>query len=232
MASEWHRPYAEELAAYLLDALSTEEARAFELHLAGCAGCQAEQRWLRVAVDLLPSSIEQYEPPVELRKRLMATVQAEASADRDGKRRERRSVWNLLWRPATAVAATAILTAGVGGYLIRGGGEGTTTKTVAAKPLGPVPGARGQLVRSGDTTVLRVQGLPVQRKGRVYQVWLASEKLTKIVPSSLFVVNRGGRGAVAIPDRLEGVEAVMVSDEPAAGSKAPTTKPVLQASIQ
>jgi anti-sigma-K factor RskA len=231
MASEWHRPYAEDLAAYLLDALTPAEARAFELHLSGCAGCQAEERWLRTAVDLLPSTVEQYEPPVALRKRLISTVRSEASADRQIERPARRPRWSITLRPATAVAAAAILAAGVGGYLVRGEG-GTTTKTVAARPLGPVPGARGDLVRTGSTTVLRVAGLPVQRAGRVYQVWLASQNGKQIVPSSLFVVDRGGRGEVAIPERLEHVQAVMVSSEPAGGSNQPTTKPVLQASIQ
>jgi anti-sigma-K factor RskA len=231
MASEWHRPYAEELAAYLLDALAAEETQAFELHLAGCAGCQAEERWLRAAVDVLPSSIEQFQPPPELRRRLVSTMKAEAKADRDGRRAARRPAWSMLLRPATAVAAVAVLAAGVAGYLIRGD-DGVKTRTVAAKPLGSVPNARGELVRTGGTTVLRVEGLPVQRKGRVYQIWLASDNGTKIVPSSLFVVDRGGRGAVAIASRLERVEAVLVSSEPAGGSKEPTTKPVLQASIQ
>lgn len=232
MASrEWHRPYAEELAAFLLDALPQEEARAFELHLAGCAGCQAEERWLRTAVDVLPSSIEQFEPPLELRERLMGTVKAEAKAERDDRRPARRFAWGRFLRPATAIATVAVLAAGAGGYLIRGEGE-VKTRTVAAKPIGAVPTARGELVRTGDTTVLRVSGLPLQRKGRVYQVWLASDNATKVVPSSLFVVDRGGQGAVAIPSGLGQVEAVLVSNEPAGGSKAPTTKPVLQASIQ
>jgi anti-sigma-K factor RskA len=229
--SEWHRPYAEELAAYLLDGLTPEEASAFELHLAGCAGCQAEERWLRTAVDVLPSSLEQFEPSLELRQRLMATVRADAKAERDGRRPARRNVWSFIARPATAVAAAVVLAAGVGGYLIRGGGEGgVTTKTFAAKPIGAVPTASGEVVKTAGTTVLRVEGLPLQRRGRVYQVWLASGK--QIIPSSLFVVDRGGHGSVAIPGGLERVQAVMVSNEPAGGSKAPTTKPVLQASIQ
>jgi anti-sigma-K factor RskA len=233
MASEWHRPYAEELAAYLLDALTAEETRAFELHLAGCAGCQAEERWLKTAVDVLPSSVEQFEPPEDLRKRLMTTVHAEARADRDGKRAARRWSWNTILRPATGIAAAAIIAAGVGGYLIRGGGSGgPTIKTVSAKPIGSVPNARGQVVRTNGTTVLRVAGLPVQRKGRVYQVWLATAGGKKVTPSSLFVVDRGGHGSVAIPSTLDQVQAILVSNEPAGGSKAPTTKPVLQASIQ
>jgi anti-sigma-K factor RskA len=161
----------------------------------------------------------------------MGTVKAEAKAERDGQRRARRRAWGWLLRPATAVAAVAVLAAGVTGYLIRGEGE-VKTKTVAAKPLGPVPTARGELVRTSGSTVLRVEGLPLQRRGRVYQVWLASDGGKTIIPSSLFVVDRAGRGAVAIPSRLEQVEAVMVSSEPAGGSEAPTTKPVLEASVQ
>ena len=231
MATEWHRPYAEDLAAYLLDALTPEETSAFELHLAGCAGCQAEERWLRTAVDVLPSSIEQFEPPAELRQRLMGTVKAEAKADRDGRRPARRSFRSLILRPATAVAAVAILAAGIAGYLI-GDEGGVRTKTVAAKPIGAVPTAGGELVKNGRTTVLRVEGLPLQRRGRVYQVWLATAGGKKVIPSSLFVVDRDGHGSVAIPSGLADVQAVLVSNEPAGGSTAPTTKPVLQAPIQ
>jgi anti-sigma-K factor RskA len=230
-SSDWHRPHAEDLAAYLLDSLTSEETRAFELHLAGCAGCQAEERWLKTAVDVLPSSIEQYEPPLELRDRLMTTVQAEAKAERDGRRPARKNRWSWILRPATAVAAVAVLAAGVAGYLIRGEG-GVKTKTVAAKPIGAVPTAGGELVRKDGTTILRVSGLPLQRSGRVYQVWLATAGGKKVIPSSLFVVDRGGHGSVAIPSGLKQVQAVLVSNEPAGGSKAPTTKPVLQAAVQ
>ena len=45
-----HRRYQEDLAAYLLGALEGEEARDFERHLAGCATCQVDERWLHTAV--------------------------------------------------------------------------------------------------------------------------------------------------------------------------------------
>src|SRR5207247_374903 len=65
-----HQPYEDELAAYLLDALTTEESRAFQAHLQDCDLCQARERWLRTSVEVLPSSVEQLEPPPELRQRL------------------------------------------------------------------------------------------------------------------------------------------------------------------
>lgn len=232
MEDPGHRRYEEDLAAYLLDALTSAEAREFEAHLRVCASCQAEERWLRAAVEVLPSSVEQVEPPAPLRKRLMSTVRAEAAADRGAERRGARGRrWSLLLRPATALAAVAIVVAGVTGYLIADG-DGTATTTVAARPTDTGSAASGELVRTDESTVLSVRGLPMQRSGRVYQVWLARENGTQIEPSSLFVVDRRGRGTVAIPDELEGIEAVMVSTEPAGGSDKPTTEPVLRASLQ
>jgi anti-sigma-K factor RskA len=70
--------------------------------------------------------------------------------------------------------------------------------------------------------------LPVQRRGHVYQTWLQRGK--EIVPSSLFVVNEDGSGSAAVGN-LEGVDAVMVSEEPDGGSPQPTSDPVLIAKL-
>ena len=153
MAGNDHRRYEEDLAAYLLDALVEEERREFESHLHSCPACQAEERWLRGAVDLLPSSVEQLEPPPALRERLMATVRAEAPAEgTEARRGARRRPWlGFVLRPAAAFAAAALIAVGVGaGYLI-GNDDGGSTRavaTVAAKPTGVVPGARGEIVKS------------------------------------------------------------------------------------
>jgi len=84
------------------------------------------------------------------------------------------------------------------------------------------------MVVIGGTGYLRVQRLPVQRSGRVYQAWLQRGK--KIEPSSVFVVGKDGSGSAAVGD-LDGVSTVMVSEEPAGGSDQPTTKPVLIAKL-
>jgi anti-sigma-K factor RskA len=231
MAAPEHRPYEEDLAAYLLGALSPAEVGEFESHLAGCASCQVEERWLRGAVETLSSSVEQIEPPPELRKRLLGTIRAEASADRGADRaRKPRLRWNLLLRPATALAAVAILAAGLAGYLISDDGTAPTASTVAARGTAAAPGAGGSVWRSGDAAVLRVTGLPPQRRGHVYEVWLARDEGT-VEPSSLFVVRPDGTGSAAIPGGLEGVQAVMVTLEPESGSSKPSTAPVLRAPL-
>jgi anti-sigma factor RsiW len=236
MNTEDHRHYSEELAAYMLGALNVEEMREFELHLRDCAACQAEQRWLRGAVELLPSSVEQIEPPPELRERLMATVRAEApdhaAARSTGSRGTRRLFprgWGSIMRPAAALGTLLVLAAGVGGYLLgsNDSGDSGAARTVAVRGTEVQPGASGTIVRSDDTAVLRVRGLHDPGRDRVYQVWLLKKGSDRPEPSSLFSVHRDGTGAAGIPG-LDGAEEVMVSAEPRAGSAQPTSMPVLR----
>jgi anti-sigma factor RsiW len=219
MPTQDHRHYEEDLAASLLGALDPSEAREFQAHLDTCARCQAEERWLRAAIEILSSSVEQIEPPPALRKRLMQTVNAEAASEARGepKRSSLRRWRTALLRPASALATVAVLAAGLAGYLLRGEG-GTKTTTVPMQATAAEPSARATIVRSKDGALLRVGRLPVQR-GKQLQ------------PSSLFVVRKDGSGGAAIPGGLEGVQAVMVSEEPEGGSTKPTTKPVLAAKL-
>jgi anti-sigma-K factor RskA len=240
MQSGSHQQFEDELAAYLLDALTDEEARAFEAHLADCEHCQARERWLRSSIEVLPSSVEQVEPPPALRERLLETVRAEAApsivkergAAPAASRRRRPGGWleRLALRPAMAAAAAAILivAAGVTGFAL-GGGGGNETTTINAQATPALPQARASIERTGDHGVLRVENLP-QRRGHVYEVWLARGK-GKPVPSALFQVGRNGFGSAGIPDGLDDADVVMVTLEPAGGSLQPTTAPVLRANV-
>jgi anti-sigma-K factor RskA len=234
MEADAHQRYDDELAAYMLGALEGEEEATFESHLASCGRCQAQERWLRASVDVLPSSVEQIEPPPELRERLMETVRAEAGTPREpaaeaSRRRRGLRDWlgSLSLRPATALAAVVLLlVAGALGYALGegGGSGGSSTQTIAAKGAG----ASGTVIRTGDTGVMQVSNLP-QRPGRVYQIWLLQDG--KPVPSTLFQVHRDGTGAAAIPHGLDRSTQVMVTSEPATGSDEPTTKPILSAPV-
>jgi anti-sigma-K factor RskA len=227
-----HERYEDELAAYMLGSLEPEEAAAFEAHLAGCGRCQARERWLRTSLDVLPSSVEQLEPPPALRKRLMETVRAEAGVAEEaprrardpGRNRVRAWLGSLSLRPAVALAGVVVLlAAGIIGYAIGSGDSGTNTQRIALSGNGT-----GTLVRDGGRAVLRVSNLP-QRPGRVYEVWLV--KRGKPVPSGLFQVGKDGTGSAGIPSGLDDATQVMVSSEPASGSEQPTTQPVLSAMI-
>jgi anti-sigma factor ChrR (cupin superfamily) len=69
----------DDLAAFALGALDRAEAVEVERHLDACERCRDELHWLAPAVDLLPSSVPQLEPPPRLRRGLMRTVRAEAT---------------------------------------------------------------------------------------------------------------------------------------------------------
>jgi hypothetical protein len=240
MTPDEHRRHQEDLAAYILDALTQDEVRTFEQHLAGCPACQAEERWLRGAIELLPSSVEQFEPPPTLREELMETVRTESARELPrasfrraltlpSRRRPRRGL-RAVFRPLPAVLAVAgLLAAGILGYAI-GDEGGAGTRTVAARSLEPRVAAVASVVESGDAALLEVDRLPPLGRGRVYEVWLDRGK-RGIQPSSLFVVRRDGRGSAAIPDGLDGVRAVMVTEEPEGGSAQPSSMPLLRAAL-
>ena len=231
-----HTRWEDDLAAYLLDALSADESREVERHLEGCRRCRERARWLQASVEVLPTSVEQLEPPPELRERLMRTVRAEAAAPAPAApgvtpTRARRGWLDMLRavpRPALALGVTLIALAAVAGYAIGTGDDGTTTSTVSAQVDPALPDATASLERDGDSGVLRVEGLP-QRPGRIYEVWLAEGE--EVRPAGLFQVDRAGRGAAAIPQGLNGADRVMVSVEPPRGSAQPTTDPIVIAEI-
>jgi anti-sigma-K factor RskA len=236
-----HEHFEDELAAYMLGALESNEADEFEAHLAGCGRCQARERWLRTSLDVLPSAVEQLEPPQALRERLLETVRSEAGVPAEEPRRARAArrpsrglrnwLGQLSLRPATALAGVVVLlAAGIIGYAIGGGGSGTNTKTIAVRGTPTAPYAAGTLVRDGDRAVLRVSNLP-QRRGRIYEVWIVKKGQTKPTPSTLFQVGSDGTGAAGVPSGLDAATQVLVSSEPAGGSEQPTTQPVLSAPI-
>src|SRR5437868_3920549 len=111
-----HRDFSESLSAYALGALPEAESARVREHLATCRECQAELEWLRAAVDALPASVPQVEPPPELEARVMEIVRAEAellraageAADRPQPPAPRRRRW---WpygsglRPSVALVA-------------------------------------------------------------------------------------------------------------------------------
>jgi anti-sigma factor RsiW len=233
MVEDDHRHHEDYLAAYLLDALTPDEVREFRAHLDGCARCQSDERWLRTAVEMLPSSVEQFEAPRDLRNRLMARVNIESANDRAPAREapSRHRWWSLALRPAAALAVLAIAAAGVGGYLIgNDNGGGAKTTTVQAKATPEQPDAQANIVRTGERAELNVQRLPALRRGRIYETWL-QRGTNKPERSTLFVVDKNGMGSAAVTGDLDGVTTVLVSEEPEGGSDQPTSKPVLIANL-
>ena len=226
----------DDLAAYSLGALPAAEARALEEHLAGCEACSERLRWLRPAVDLMPASVPQLEAPEGLKQRLMDVVNEEASASAapapaPAPATKRRWMPSLVpFRPALAgLAALALLVAGVGGYALRGSDDEPAI-TYEANALDKGSNAHGLVSLSGHTATLHVEDLPPTSRGSVYQVWIGHEN-GQVTPSSTFVLSKDGTGEAAIPDVPATAVQIMVTREPAGGSKTPRGPQVLAADL-
>ncbi|HST40098.1 MAG TPA: anti-sigma factor [Conexibacter sp.] len=255
-----HSRWAEDLAAYAVGALDTDETVAFAAHLATCDRCRGELHRLAPAVELLPASVEQLSPPPALRGRIMAAIEQEQSAasgvpeqapapsrTRRGSHagagaqrtslRERLRGWHVPALPA-ALATAGVAAAFAIGLVVGNGGDGDGAPTTPNRTTVPVVATAdagravvsGQLISDGGAWHLDVRQLPQPARGRVYQAWVMRDG-RDVEPSTVFVLARDGSSTVAIPQSLGAGDQVLVTEEPAGGSSAPTARPLLSASV-
>lgn len=219
--------------AWVLGALDARDAAAFGEHLRTCAECQAEVARLRAPADAMALATEQVAPPAALKDRIMRTVESEAQllraagpeADRapTPERRERRRFFRT--GPVAALAAATLAVGIAVGVLVSPGGE--STRTVRAQVT--MSGASATVHVSGDRARLEVRGMRNPPPGHVYEVWVQRGKNPPQPAGALFTVLHG-RGEVEVGS-VKGVDQVMVTSEPAGGSTAPTSNPVITAAV-
>jgi hypothetical protein len=241
------------LGAYALGACTPDEQEALREHLRGCPACTAELLELGAAREALLTAVPRATAPPELKSRVMQQVRADAELFAAAKAREggaeqqphdapqpeRGERLGWLRRPVPlAIAAACAVVLAVGGALggaLVGGEDGSSpaTRTVAAKvDSAQAPGATARLVVSENGgSRLVVSGMPSPGRGRVYEVWLLSGAGAPRPAGALFSVDRGGGGSAAVPGSLDGVDQVLVTSEPAGGSRLPTRTPVLAAQV-
>jgi anti-sigma factor RsiW len=164
-------------AAYALDALSEDETRDYEDHLATCDQCRAELGRLGGAVSALAFAVDSPVPPEALRARILEAARA-----------ERPNVVPLRprWVRATAAiaAVAAIVAIGFGIWaaslsrsLDRERSARQTVERLFADPNAarkPVSGqAAGTLVvsPSGEAALI-VSRLPAAPSGKTYEAWV------------------------------------------------------------
>lgn len=225
-----HEACAENTAAYVLGALTESEHEAFVAHMRSCAACREEVAALQVIANSLPSAVPQLSAPETTRNSVMATVRSEAVLRNDGRerapvarRRQQRGSWRLAFGGLFATAAVVLIA-----VLALGGGSGPSTRVFKAQVT--VPSGRATLhVSSGHGTLL-MTGMPKTVPGKVYEVWLKRSGSAQPT-DALFTVSSAGTATVGVPGNLEGVKAVMVTAEPDGGSRAPTSAPVIVATL-
>lgn len=236
MNSTDHSRWNDEIAAYMLGALSREETKNLEQHAQGCERCREQILWLAPALQALPESVERIEPRPQLRSRLMSEVRADArregaAADaQTGKAGGRIADWlrrlgsgPMGLRPVVGFGVALLLVVAVGGYAVFGSAEPTTISA------GEAPGVTAELVRDDESATLRLANVGPLPNNRVLQAWVERDGEVEPVPA-LFAPDRSGRASTTIED-MDGVETVMVTREPAGGSDVPTSKPFVAVPI-
>jgi hypothetical protein len=243
MNANEHDRRLEEVAAFALGALDPAQVDDFREHLKDCKRCQDELRWLAPAVLALPEAVEQQTPPPELKVRLMeevhADVAAEAKEARAAERRERAesrgsfrewlagvNLGGLTWKPLAGVAAVILIVAAGIGYAV-GNGGGTDVHTWEKEQPG---GIQASVVREGDEGELRLAGLEQVEEGKTLEAWVKRGETYEPV-QMLFTPDSEGDATTQIED-LTDAEAVLVTQEPAGGSKQPTSKPFVEVPVE
>lgn len=213
------------LPALAADALPSDERLEVLEHLADCRQHDAELAGYRDVLGAVAAVLPERAPPPRLREGLLREfdrVTATGSSESRPMVRPAWRPWNLLTRPSFAygLAATLVL-------LVVG---------LAAWNLSLQDGAdvMQTSARAGDASfevaylperhlaVLQVD-MPAVPPGRVYQAWKINSAGQ---PVSLGVLP-SNRGEVVFAADLSDATAVAISVEPAGGSPAPTTTPVL-----
>lgn len=225
------------LAPYVLDALEPDERNVFEAHLAQCELCRSELGGFVETASRIGGA-QAATPPPELRDRLMtmaATTPQErpvvtAMAQRS---RLRRAL------PRIAVAAAAVVAAvSIGGFVSehqkadnlraeRNEMVAVLTSSDAAMSVDASDGASVRVISSPshDAAVVVGTSLRALRSDEVYQLWTVHDGRT----TSAGVMGRGP--GMMLVEGIKGVEALAVTVEPKGGSRAPTSDPILSASI-
>ena len=221
-------PCGADVAAYALGALDPHETEAFERHLVSCAVCPVELASFQQVVDAVAASAPPVQASRALRRRVLGAV-----ADQPRRPAVQRAPRRFAVRTpslgfgglafggglAFAVAAVVVAVIALPGRM----GNRTIDATVAGT------GTAALQISSGHAQIV-VHHLSAPPRGKIYEVWLQHGK--HVSPTTaLFGVNRQGDASVDVPGSLYGVSHVLVTPEPAGGSRTPTHPPVINASV-
>ena len=226
----------EDLGTYALGAVDAVESARVEAHVVDCAACAARLRDYQLVVGALPYGLVPVPPPAEAWTTISAAAQTQAP--RNSRRPSSRlPEWLRVARwPAVAALLALLVIWNV-----------TLERELTRRSPGPAPGPEvealsrrpGRLIILAGTGApnasarifvavdggghLAVSGLPPLQRERTYQLWFVRTG-GAAVSAATFRVDSSGRAwvKVAPPASLDDVRMIMVTEEPASGSPAPT----------
>ena len=231
---------------YALDALDDAERERFERHLARCSSCAEDVRRMTSTATALAVAVAA-EPPPGLKARVLAAAAATpqlpplpaAAARRRHGRRVARSHW--LPRLALGVAAAgvaaavalAVVTVSTQDRLDRVQAQNQAIAAVLAAPDAQIAsaassvGGRATVVLSyaEQKMIFTSTGLPALPNNKVYELWLLSTGSARA--AGLLPEPTDGKTAPVLAAGLTSADKVGVTVEPAGGTSAPTTTPIL-----
>ena len=243
MSTMDHERFDELKDAFVLGALPEEERMELERYLAAHPERRAEIDDLSAVAGLLALSPQEHEPPPELRRSIMAVVEAEADRPRVEFRSVLARMREFVGFRTLALGAAALLVIGLFSWnmLLQGEvqdlqGRVQSLQNQPQKPqmvelggTGAEQGARAELAAlGGDRVVLVAEDMPPVPEGKTYQIWVIENDVPQ--PSGLFEPSEGSVAAV-VKHPLDNAEAVAVTVEPEGGSPEPTSDPILAAKL-
>lgn len=228
--------------AYAVEALPEDERLRFEAHLDECAACGQEVRELRAAAARLGAAAAET-PPLGLKARVLAQIATVRQLPPLSARAGRHVHPGSGWRTPLGIAASALLaiSLGLGGLALAQQRrieslsaqsqridrvvEDPSRVTRSASATG---GGTGTVVAAGGQALFVAAGLPTPPAGRAYQLWVIRNTEP---PRSAGVLSADNGSVSALVRDVRGADVVGLTVEPAGGSTAPTTQPVLQVRV-
>jgi hypothetical protein len=226
------RGCGDDVAAYALGALNQSELDGFLRHLETCAICRDELASFEQVANTLPLSGPMHSASPDLRRRVMRAVESEprasgSPADAAAPVRRPRARWRMPRRALALGTALAVAAAVVIG-LEAGSSDNGGARIIPAQVTGQ---GRAELKLNRGHAELILHNFAPPPAGKVYEVWLQRGSAAPSPTSALFSVTAAGNGDVDVPGSLSGVTRVLVTPEPAGGSRVPTHPPVISAQL-
>jgi len=208
-------------AAYALDALEPDEARAYERHLAHCERCRRELATLAEGAVALAFAAPEAEPRLDLRERILVAARSERPNVVPLRPRLRLRA-NAL-RAVAVAASTAAVGLGIWNVVLH---ERLHSSHQALRSV-PLHGAAGSVVvGNGGRGTLVLTGLAAPPAGKTYEAWVIDRGQAE--PAGTFA---GGKTVAVRLDRpIPSGAIVGVTVERAGGVRQPTQAPFITSS--
>jgi anti-sigma-K factor RskA len=235
-----HERFDEVIDAYVLGALPEQERRELEEYLAAHPERQAEIDELGNVASLLALSPPEQEPSPELRRSIMAVVEAQRPPART--RSWLAGVKELLSVRNLALGAAALLVIGLFSWnmLLQGQvkdlqgqvaslQDSQQSRMVALAGTGAAQRAEAEVILLKDhKAVLMAEDMPRVPENKTYQIWVIEDDVPQ--PSGLFEAD-GDTVAAVVEKPLDEDDVIAITIEPDGGSQQPTTDPMLTAKV-